>query len=320
MGVHVGEHVISLDMKEDGASLNFVSHAHSDHTGGVKKGNAILCSSITRDLIEARIKFRLNLAEKPKSVELISSGHMLGSSQLYVEMEDGTSLVYTGDYQMQRSPAAEKIEVRSADILIMDSTYPFPNVTFEEKEEVMTSIQHYISKKRGTGSVLFGAYSMGKAQELIRICNDIGISPIVDSSIEKISRIYSRHGVELDFRPSAVEERIERDYFEADAWIVSMGRLDKVRRMVSESGRRIFTAVATGFARSRRFSTDVQFAMSDHADFRQAIEYLEICNPKQIFTRGSESAVFAKNLRSFGYNAMELRPDIGLNRFIETYA
>lgn len=306
MALHVGDYRISLDAKEPGANLNFVSHAHSDHTGGVKKNSEILCSEITRDLVRTRVRYDLKTVEKPSAVELLNAGHMLGSKQLYVESEALGTVVYTGDYQMQKSPVAERIEIRQADTLIIDSTYPFPNVVFEEKEEVMTAMQHYIKARMDTGSVLFGAYAMGKAQELIRICNDMGVTPIVDQGIARISEVYSKHGIRLDYVERNLHEEIVYPDFSVPVWIVSMHRMDGVRARVASLGKKIFTGLATGFAMMQRFNTDVQFALSDHADFNQAVEYIEACRPRKIYTRGTGRDTFARNLKASGYNAEPL--------------
>lgn len=319
MAINVGEYRISLDARDPNANLNFVSHAHSDHTGAVKKNSTILCSDITRDLVQTRMKFELKTAECPPNVKFLNSGHMFGAKQLYIERESGISIVYTGDYQMQRSPVAEPIEVMAADILIIDSTYPYPDVVFEEKEEVITAMQHYIKGKEERGSILFGAYSMGKAQELIKICNEIGIAPIVDSSIARISDVYSKHGLHLDFGTRDLENGITDDDFRVPVWISNIGRMDNVKWAVSSINRRIFTAVATGFARTQRFNTDVQFALSDHADFKQAMDYISICNPKLIYTRGSGADVFAKNLKESGYNARTLEHNSNLNSLLMNY-
>ncbi len=306
MAIHVGDYRISLDAKEAGANLNFVSHAHSDHTGGVKKNSEILCSEITRDLVQTRTSFELKTVGAPKGVELLDSGHMLGAKQLYAESENYGTVVYTGDYQMQKSPVAERIEIRRADTLIMDSTYPFPNVVFEEKEEVITAMQHYIKARMDTGSTLFGTYSMGKAQELIRICNEVGVAPLVDGNIARISSVYAKHGMKLDFATRELGNGVVDDDFKEPVWIVSMHKVDLVRNLVASMNRRVFTAIATGFAMTQRFNTDVQFALSDHADFKQAVEYIERCGPKQIYTRGQGCEVFAKNLKSHGYEAQPL--------------
>ena len=306
MALHVGGYRISLDAKESEANLNFVSHAHSDHTGGVRKNSEILCSEITRDLLSTRLRYEPKMVGAPSGVKLLNAGHMLGSKQLYVESDALGTVVYTGDYQMQMSPVAEGIEIKQADTLIIDSTYPFPNVVFEEKAEVITAMQHYIRSKMDIGSTLFGAYAMGKAQELIKICNDMGVTPIVDQPIARVSEVYSRHGVKLDYVERNLHEGIVYPDFSVPVWIVSMHRMDMVRANVAAIGKRIFTGLATGFAMTQRFNTDVQFALSDHADFNQAVEYIEACSPRKIYTRGSEKDTFARNLKEAGYNADQL--------------
>ena len=99
------------------------------------------------------------MAEKPKGISLLSSGHMLGSKQLYIDSEvDGCSIVYTGDYQMQRSFASEPVEVRQADVVMMDSTYPYPNIVFDDRSDVVTAMQRYIKYKEMMGCVVFGGH------------------------------------------------------------------------------------------------------------------------------------------------------------------
>lgn len=307
LAVRVGEYSIALDSKDPEANLHFVSHAHSDHTAGVRKTHKILCSAITKDLVEQRIKYSLDMAEMPKQASMFNSGHMFGSRQLLIKSDSGNDIVYTGDYQMQKSPAAEEVEVRHADILIMDSTYPYVGVTFDEKEEVIGAIQSYVKDKSRYGSVLFGAYAMGKAQELVRICNEVGISPLVDSSIDRMNKVYVKHGMKLDYATRDICAGVEESDFSESVWIVNMNSMDKVRQYVSNLNNQIFTAVATGFAKTLKFNTDVQFALSDHADFRQAVDYIDRCNPKIVYTCGSSCDAFAKNLKAHGYNAAPLK-------------
>lgn len=319
MAVNIGDYSISLDTKDPNANVNFVSHAHSDHTGGVRKNSKVLCSEITRDLMKARMRYDTEMVEPPKNARLLNSGHMFGSKQLYFETELGCRIVYTGDYQMQNSPAAESIEIKDADILIMDSTYPYPNVVFDEKEEVISNIQHYIKSKKEIGSVIFGAYSMGKAQELIRICNEIGVTPLVDHSISKINEVYSKHGMRLDYATRDIGSKIDEECFGHSVWISSMHRMNHVRSAVAEMNIQMFSAVATGFAKMMKFNTDVQFALSDHADFKQAVEYIDACNPKCIYTCGSSGEAFAKNLSAKGYKASSLKLTANITSLLMNY-
>ncbi|MDE1851739.1 MAG: hypothetical protein KGH69_03575 [Candidatus Micrarchaeota archaeon] len=303
MALHVGNYSIALDTHDPSSNVNFVSHAHSDHLSGLRKGKATLASRATIDMIEAKKGRELTVAELPEGVELLNSGHMLGSKQLYLDSkEQSCRIVYTGDYQMQRSAACEEIEVRKADILLMDSTYPYANIKFDDREEVTTSIQHYVEGRMQRSTILFGAYSSGKAQELIRICNGIGVSPLVTPNIARINEIYAKHGIALSYGA-----------FNADALngadapfvaVVEQHRLAEVKNTVSRACKtQVLTAVASGFARMMKFDTDVQFTLSDHADFSQALEYVDRCSPEIVYTYGSGAGTLAKNLKANGCNA-----------------
>lgn len=309
MAIRVHEYSIGLDTKDQNANLNFISHAHTDHTSSLRKKSITLCSQITRELIEVRSRYGVNMAEMPRGVSLLSSGHMLGSKQLYIDSDvDGYSMVYTGDYQMQRSFASEQIEVKQADVVMMDSTYPYSNIVFDDRSDVVTSIQRYVKYKEMMGCVVFGAYSAGKAQELIGICNEIGIAPVVDCKIARMSEVYNRNGFSLRFEEA---DDIE-NHFDGSAIIVTMSRLEDAKMLAVQKNKRVFTAVATGFAKMMRFQTDVQFALSDHADFNQALEYASQSCPKIIYTYGSGAASMAKNLKAHGYKAsvIDVRSDI----------
>jgi len=200
----------------------------------------------------------------------------------------------------------EKIEVKEADVLIMDSTYPSPNIVFEDKNEVITSIQRYATMKQDRGIVLFGAPIIGRAQELVRILNEAGITPVVDEKIRKANAVYERHGVGMSYRyADLLGSQLEKN--ENFVAVVEQSKLDQLKaKLSSECSRRIFTAVATGLAKSFTFGTDVQFALSDHADFPQAMDYIGACCPKLIFTIGPRAKVFAKNLSVKGYDARPL--------------
>ncbi|MDE1860408.1 MAG: hypothetical protein KGH72_01695 [Candidatus Micrarchaeota archaeon] len=296
---------IALDTHDSKADVNFVSHAHSDHTSGLRKSKKVIASAATMDLIEVRKRSRFDALEIPQGIRMLNSGHMLGSKQLYVENgETGISFLYSGDFQMQESQVADRIETTEADVLVIDSTYPYPDVQFDDRSETITAIQHYATAKLDYGVTLFGAYTMGKAQEMIRILNEAGIAPFVSWKIAEICEAYGRHNVRLDYLPYKDDNELSALAKRVSVGVVDVGRVEEVRRTVSENAnRRVFTAVATGFAKMFKFNTDVQFTLSDHADFAQSVEYIGLCNPKVIYTCGGNSQVFAKNLSAKGYNA-----------------
>lgn len=65
----------------------------------------------------------------------------------------------------------------------------------------------------------------------------------------------------------------------------------------------IFTAVVTGWSKVFRFDVDMQFPFSDHADFKQSVDYIEATGAKSIYTYGPNSGRFAENLQKLGYDA-----------------
>lgn len=314
MALVLGDFRVALDSSDKSANVNFVSHAHTDHMAGLRKNRKALASVITKDLIECRSELKVELAEEPDCVDLLDAGHILGSKQLYVENDlYGYSVVYSGDYQMSQPLIAEKIQIRQADVLIMDSTYPDPKVVFEESGEVATAIQHYARMKLEKGIVLFGAHIIGRAQELIHILNEVGIDPLVDERICRANEVYGKHGVRLSYQQADLSggDLKGRGNFVAIAEQPKLAQISE--RLKAECPRRVFTAIATGLAKSFRFGTDVQFALSDHADFSQAVDYINACGPKIVLTFGQRADVFAKNLSLKGYNARPLRDTSALH-------
>ncbi|MGC8538344.1 MAG: hypothetical protein ACP5MK_00540, partial [Candidatus Micrarchaeia archaeon] len=127
---------IALDERGKDAYLNFISHAHEDHLAGLRSGLPATASRETIELIKARKGVSPAIAETGKGFEMLNAGHVLGSRQLYFEDEySGVSYIYTGDFQMEQSLAAPMIEVKKADVVIIDSTYPDPKISFDDKAQ-----------------------------------------------------------------------------------------------------------------------------------------------------------------------------------------
>ncbi len=276
----------------------FVSHAHSDHSSKVRNYSSIIASEETKELLEARDKRGLALKELPKGFELLDAGHILGSKQLYINL-DGYSLLYSGDYQMEKPLLAKSIEIKKADILVMDSTYCFADFSFDERNEVIGNIQKYVRQKINSGSILFGAYAVGRAQELIKIMNEIGIVPTVSEDIAKIGNVYKKSFSRLYFSQYIPGDELKGNF----VGIFTRKKELAVLESMAKNGKRAFTAVATGWAKVFRLDADVQFPLSDHADLRQALEYVSPVSPKLVVTIGQNAGFLAKTLNANGYVA-----------------
>ncbi len=307
MLVGVGNRVVALDAFRRNADINVISHAHSDHTQGLRSGAMVLTSYETSKILEAKSSLKIKqIAELPQGIkiEMLDSGHMLGSKQIRItDSESSEAILYSGDYQMNRPYSAGKIVIKEADTLILDSTYPHPEVEFDDSAEVAYAMQKYTNDKLYRGIVLFGAYSAGKAQDIIKILNESGITPVVGDEIGRVSSAYVECGIKLDY---ASMNDIPDDNF---VCVTEFGKLEAMKQKLAETcKRRVFSAVATGFAKIRRFNTDVQFPLSDHADFKQAVEYIEASGAKEVLTVGGGADVFAENLKKQGYNSRRFVP------------
>ncbi|MEM0147806.1 MAG: MBL fold metallo-hydrolase [Candidatus Micrarchaeaceae archaeon] len=295
---------ISLDSREQ-ADFFFVSHAHSDHIAGVHKGSKIVASPETIELISATygIESKKNddFSEKCNA-SMLDAGHMLGSKQLFIEdLQEGKAIVYTGDFQMEKSRTVKPIEIKEADVAIVDSTYPYPEVIFEEKSKVEESIAKWTSKAMEKGIVLFGAYKMGKAQELISILNSNGIMPWVSKGILNINKVYEKNGIRLNYLSTYKDDSLEGGNFVGISESRDIRQLGHMLEKIH--GKRVYTAVVTGFAKTMHFGTDMQFALSDHADFKQTVEYINDVHAKEIVAYGKNSKIMAANLARMGINA-----------------
>lgn len=298
---------ISLDRREPNSDIDFVSHAHADHLAAVRSSKSILASAQTIQLIEQVQNLSIQNRADSENFKLIEAGHMLGSRQLYVDDSiSGLRVTYTGDFQTVRSKTSNQIEVLETDTLIMDSTYADSFVKFDDKYEVESAIQDWVTKTLREGIVIFSAYAMGKAQELIAIFNDVGIKPIVSRKISKVSKVYQQNGIRLDYS-SAYESESTYESLIKDNFV---GITDTRNLSILKSdlelahNKRVYTGVATGFAKMFKFNTDAQFPLSDHADFKQSVEYIEATRAKKVLTYGSNAASFARNLSMEGYDSV----------------
>ena len=298
---------ISLDRKEPDSDIDFVSHAHTDHLAAVKSSKSVLASLQTIQLIEQAQGLTIQNRADHNGFRLIEAGHMLGSRQLCVDdCVAGNRITYTGDFQTVRSKTSNPIETIETDTLIMDSTYPEKFVRFDDKYEVESAMQDWTLKMLKNGIVIFSAYAMGKAQELIAIFNDIGIKPLVSRKISKLSSVYVKNGIPLDYS-SAYDAESDYDSIIKDNFV---GITDSRNLMQLKYGlelshnKKVYTAMATGFAKIFKFNTDAQFALSDHADFQQSVDYIEATRAKKVLTYGPNAASFARNLSKEGYDSM----------------
>jgi Cft2 family RNA processing exonuclease len=213
--------------------------------------------------------------------KLISSGHILGSSMVFIEA-DGTSILYTGDCKLWPGLSSAPIDIEHADVLITEATYGHPSYQLPGIESVRKDIMTFVNKHRKNHAVNLGGYPIGKAQEAIKLLNDNGIVPGVSENIAQFSKVYNDFGFKLKFIQDGAD--------------VSVLPMHIVSMMGNNNGSR--NAVLTGWALSRNYSDGMAaFPLSDHCDFNQLLAFVESVEPKKVFTVHGFEREFAKTIR-----------------------
>ncbi len=307
-GIHINGTRLWLDARRK-VDFSFVSHAHTDHA---VKHKEILSTKETAKFYEHRYgkaKFHILEYNHPKrieglKVELFPSGHILGGAQILFE-KNGLRIVYTGDFKLRGSLTAKKAEIKKCDILILESTFGRPQYVFPPIQAVHDQMADFVetTQKRG-GTPVFLAYSLGKAQEAMKILSKRGYRLSVHGTISPIAKIYEEFGVKFKNWDCYKSGNLEDKVLIVPPWI-------KGSRMIENIPRKKI-AILTGWAidpgAKNRFGVDEVIPLSDHADFSELMEYVKRAQPQKVYTVHGFPG-FVNYLKETGVDAEPLKED-----------
>ncbi|HEX3034221.1 MAG TPA: MBL fold metallo-hydrolase [Thermodesulfobacteriota bacterium] len=306
-GIHLKGTDIWLDSKKK-TLFSFISNANFNQFAPHEK---IIATRQTVKLFGKEVKnsvvlecpfnhpFTLGKAQ----IELIPAGYILGSSQIVVEI-DGEKIIYTGDFKLRPTETAESAEVRRANILIMKCTYGIPKYVFPPSESVIDSIVTFVDESLSSGiTPVLLVDALGKAQDIVKILGDIGYRLSLHRSIYKAVRVYEEFGISFSnyesFKPKELEGRILLiPPYLRGAEIIE--RIEKKK-----------IGVVTGWALDKTFvksvfRADEGFPLSNHADYNELLQLVEITKPKIVYLIHGFSTEFARTLIKRGFNAKPL--------------
>src|SRR5213596_3685168 len=306
-GVYLPEQDLWLD-PWDAKPFAFISHAHSDH---IAPHEEIILSERTSRLLQHRMpghrtEHVLPFGEKGTvdglDLMLLPAGHIFGSAQCFLFAGDET-LLYTGDFKLRPGKSAEQAQWRHADTLIMETTFGLPRYRFPPAKQVIDQIVSFCREtiEADQVPVLLG-YSLGKAQEILCALDGAGLTPMLHGSVYRMTRIYEQFGQSfckyVRYKPNDVAGKVLICPPSANRSHI----LEKIPR------KRV--AMITGWAVDPnavyRYQVDAAFPLSDHADYNDLIRYVDLVQPKRVFTLHGFAAEFARDLRDQGVEAWAL--------------
>jgi Cft2 family RNA processing exonuclease len=307
-GIHIKGTNLWLDARRK-ADFCFVSHAHADHA---VKHNLILATRETARLFEHRYgKANFSILEynRPKKfggvkLELFPSGHILGGAQILIE-RGGTRIVYTGDFKLRKSLTARKAQIKKCDILIMESTFGRPHYVFPHPSRVQARMIEFVEDAFDKGRTpVFLAYSLGKAQEAMRILSDRGYKLSLHEKIYEIAGIYEKLGVKFKnydrYREESLNGRV--------LIVPPQAKRSRMMEGIPKKKMAMLTGWAMDAGANNSVRGDEAIPLSDHADFSELIEYAKKAKPQKIYTVHG-FAEFVRYLKEEGFDAEQLRED-----------
>ena len=290
----------------------FITHAHFDHSQGFgfpepqKFSTKETCDLLKVYGKEARQWKPMAYAQRVKidDIEVVAhnAGHVLGSALYEVVSPEG-NLVYTGDFQFRDTFTMKAAEVVPCDILVLEATFGLPSFVFPQRDVVtMQMVQWAVeSVKKGEIPTL-KTDPLGNAQEIIHAFNMLTTLPVtIHRRVAQISKVYEAYGHSLEFLDASSEEASEITSSGECVFIAPKG-LNLTKHL------KFNVALASGWALWAK-SGSKAFALSDHADFTQLMEFVEGCKPKTVLTcfGGRFNKTFAHQVeKHFGIEARPL--------------
>lgn len=290
----------------------FISHAHSDHVYRKPKNKTkitTITSVETEAIANARGYEITNAIYEEKDLELIDSGHILGSKGLLAFNE----IFYTGDISIRKRAFLKMPKkIPQVDTLIIESTFGRHDYIFPDHREIIHQANKIIADAYDKGHpVILMGYPLGKAQLLTNFFGHWDPFFSYDS-IEVMNTVYRNMGISLRNTTCYTEAEKDKQLETKHPWVMLAPLMNGNSRFLKYMKEKYNTITIgfSGWACSPRYKymmgIDYALPLSDHCDFNELIQIVKKCNPKKIFTIHGFEVEFARVLNNMGYNAIPI--------------
>jgi putative mRNA 3-end processing factor len=224
-------------------------------------------------------------------VTLAPAGHVLGSAQAVVRWR-GLTMVVSGDYKRRRDPTCPPFEPIACDVFVTEATFGLPVFRHPPDRGEIARLLDSVAQFPERCHVV-GAYSLGKAQRVIRLLREAGWdTPIfVHGALERLNALYEGFGIDLGPLTPATGA--------SKAALAGQIAIAPPSALATPWARRFpdpVDAFASGWmrirARARQQGVELPLIISDHADWDELTRTLEELHPAEVWiTHGREEAL-----------------------------
>jgi putative mRNA 3-end processing factor len=294
--IKTNKFTISLDSESKDADFSFLSHSHSDHLFRAKKET--IMSDETLKLAKFRGYEFNKLNDIPKNIQLLDSGHMIGSKALFMQDSEESTL-FTGDFSINNSGFNNPFKPVKCDNLIIESTFGKPEFIFPKAMNEIKRAKDFIedNKKKDYLTVLMG-YPYGKIQEIQKhFCE---YSKIMHPDVKKCNNLLNSLGFDFPtIEDSAPDILFSPSINSKNEYFAPFKRKTGIKFAV-------FSGWNLNPYYKKRFGADEGFTISDHADFKELLSTVKKSKAKNVYVHHGYSKEFKEFLRIEGVNAIDL--------------
>ncbi len=295
------------------APVRVQTHIHADHMSDFESSKGfqtILMSEPTKELLvvelDAELSYRSNVIAIPTGqsyeiegcrIELVPSGHMLGSTQVGVTLHDGSRVAYSGDFNWPLN------NVIRTDVLVVDSTYGSPDRARQySQSEVNDRLIDLVLRRLRQGPVHIKAHR-GTLERALELLDGATQAPIIATrKLCKEVDVYRRFGYQIrpvldidseDARHFLTEGQYLRLYGigEGDLFGLDEGTAINLSAFMASTTDPVLELSPKAF----------RVAMTCHADFEGTLRYIEATRAQLVITdnyRGGHAVDLANAVRS----------------------
>lgn len=280
-----------------------ITHGHADHA---RAGHgAVLATPETLAIMAVRYGESFAGAAQPLTpretvfvngvaVSLLPAGHVLGSAQVVIE-KAGLRIAVSGDFKRRSDPTCPPFEPPRAHVYVTEATFGLPVFRHpDDRGEIarlLSSVARFPERCH-----LVGAYSLGKAQRIIRLLREAGWErPIfIHGAMARLCALYEAHGVALGPLLPATAAK------QADAQALMGEIIVGPPSAFAETWARHFPDPVNAFAsgwmgvrqRAKRAGVELPLVISDHADWDELTETAKEIAPEELWiTHGRDDAL-----------------------------
>ena len=287
-----------------------ITHGHADHARSgmgryLATGAAapVIRHRLGQDIVLKTIAYGETRRIGGAEVSFHPAGHVPGSAQIRVEV-GGEVWVVSGDYKTVDDGLSEPFEPVPCHAFITECTFGLPVFNWTPQEQLKAALNEWWAGNAAEGVFsLLGAYSLGKAQRLLRYLDPSSAPILTHGAIENTNAVLRAQGIALPDTVLVTPETNPKDYPGALVLAPPSALGSAWARRFRPSS----SAFASGWMAlrgvRRRRAADRGFIVSDHADWAGLNAAIRATGAERVFATHGYTSQFRRWLEAEGYDA-----------------